>query len=130
MSENNTSSFSLEDWLKKKQQETNNQRVRVEAFHDTTGDLQVMNAKSTWAWLKYTMQELNNLFTVLDMINEDYFNLERSVRDILASSLGLSGDSSWEQINVRAKEFGDFAQSLIEKGKEEKEAAEKAAKLR
>jgi hypothetical protein len=129
MKEKSTPEVSLEEWLKQKQQDTNNQRVRAEAFHDTTPDLAPMSAKSAFSWIKYTMEELDNLYTVLDMINGDGKNLEKRVRNILASSLGLSGDSTWEQINGRAKEFGEFAQSLIEKGKEEKEAAEKAARL-
>jgi hypothetical protein len=130
MKEKSTPEVSLEEWLKQKQQDTNNKRVRAEAFHDTTPDLAPMNAKDTFSWLVYTLREVNNLYTVLEMMNGDGKILEKRVRDILALSLGLSGDSAWEQINARAKEFGEFAQSLIDKGKEEKEAAEKAARLR
>ena len=120
---------SMEDWLKKKQQDTNNSRVRAEAFHDTANEIAALNAKDGFSWIVYAMRELNNLYTVVEMLNGDGKMLEERVRAILASSLGLGGDSNWEQINARAKEFGEFAQSLIEKGKEEKEAAEKAARL-
>jgi hypothetical protein len=129
MNKKSTPEVSFEEWLKKKQQDTNNQRVRAEAFRDTAPDLAPMNAKSTWSWLVYTLEEVNNVYTVLEMMNGDGKTLEKRIRDILASSLGLSGDSKWEQINVRAKEFGEFAQSLVDKGKEEKELAEKASKL-
>lgn len=121
MSEKGKSDISFDEWLKRKKGTTQQAQTRAEAFKDGSPEKSSMGAKNGFAWIEQSFSELNDVFKAIEFIYEANEKLAKKVQGILALSLGLPLSAKWEEVETRAKEFGEFVTHLINKAKEERE---------
>jgi len=114
-----------EEWLKERQNSTNENRARAEAYRDTA----LPKDKGLWTWFLAIYQEINMAYNalswassyqlegdskILQIIRENQTRTEQ----LLKTLLGLDGSATEKDIEVRAKEFGGLVDNLIEKKKD------------
>jgi hypothetical protein len=120
------------EWLKSRQENTNENRARANAFHDTQG----IENQTFWEWIRSTFSELNSIYHALEWAEnyrvEDDAKIMQAITEsqkrmelALKTLLGLNYSATDKDIEERAKEFGNLVENLIEKKKEFDNVTEK-----
>jgi len=121
----------FEEWLAERKVFTNENRARAQAYHDSA----LSADQSYWKWIVLNWQELNSIYTALGLTSnyqlmgdrklaEKITSIEQKLHMLSCVMLGLGQNASEKDIEERAKEFGKFAEQLIQKGKEWEALAE------
>ena len=128
-----------DEWLKVRQNDTNENRARAGAYHDAERE----QNQWFWKWIRDSFYELNSIYMALQWADgyrrEDNAKLLQIIRDkqmkieqMFKMFLGLDYSATQQDIEERAKILGNFVDSLIEKAKliteKEQQLAEKAFK--
>jgi len=125
MSESQTQP-TFEEWLKKRRTETNEDRIRLDAYYDTSPEPN----KWIWSWLRGAYTELYMIYDALDYLNKRKNEEDERIYRRIKTLLGMSADASNKDVIDRAKEFGRFAEKLIEKGREIEEEEKLREKMK
>lgn len=111
-----------EEWVKERQDFTNECRARASAYHDSARPVM----KGFWTWLRDAFLELNHAFHALEWvdsyrregdykINQIVVENQKKLDFLIKSILGLDGSATEKDVEKRAKEFGSLVDSLIDK---------------
>lgn len=127
MSEGEPKTPTLEEFVKQKKQGYHDEAIRCKAFADLSKTpQQAISAETYWKWMEGIINEISNIYTILDrLLNKDRYSLSVSKQ-----ILGLGEFASTEEITARTKEFGELVEILVRKKIEWEQEEKQKEKLK
>lgn len=121
-----------QEWLKDRQNQTNENRARAQAFHDGNP----VQDRWLWAWFRDSFLEINMIYNALEWANNYQLEADSKImqalrenykktEQVLKTLLGLDYSATQQDIEERAKVLGNLVEGLIDKSKQIEEDEQK-----
>jgi hypothetical protein len=106
------------EWLKKRQDFSNDQKIRAQAFYDRDHD-------GTWTWLRDLFRETKLIYGNFEYLEDNQIEESKQISKIFNMMLGVDDSATEKEIEERAKILGNIVQKIIDDARQTEEEEQK-----